>query len=331
MNANQTKQSNSKRDLNKDSKYDYSKDIVLYDSKDEKFSWLRKITAIITISNGILVYFTSLLIIIFIFSLSKVSITILTVVLTYQYFFAKRSETYRRILRFLKPQNYFRSFKLIAEEELKQGNCLFPFHPHGVLSFTPPITCALTEEFFRARFCVSRVLLNFPISGIFAKLLGGEAVNKKNFLSMMKNNDNIIFLPGGFEEATITDYNKNKVFIRNRIGFIKYALQYGYSIQPCYTFNENKLFYNFTGFEKFRLFLNKLKIPGTWFISKLGLMPHYDVDLTVVVGKRIDLPKIESPKDEEVLKYHEIYCSALSHLFYKYNKIYGDGEKLEIY
>ena len=88
---------------------------------------------------------------------------------------------------------------------------------------------------------------------------------------------------------------------------------------------------NFTGLEKFRLFLNKLKIPGTWFISKLGLMPHYNLDIAIVVGKRIDLPKIENPSDTEVKKYHEIYVKALTDLFYKYNGIYGDGNKLEIY
>jgi 2-acylglycerol O-acyltransferase 2 len=313
------------------SKFDYSKDLILYDTKDEKYSKLRKITAIFTIFQGLLVYFTSLLTIIFIFSFSKITVSILISIQIYQYFFAKRSETYRKFLRYLKPQFYFNSFKLITEEELKKSNCLFTFHPHGVLSVTIPITCTLTEVFYKARFCVSRVMLNFPISGIFAKLLGGESVSKKNFISMMKNNDNIIFLPGGFEEATITDYHKNKVFIKNRTGFIKYALEFGYSIQPCYSFNENKLFLNFTGLEKFRLFLNKLKIPGTWFISKLGFMPHYNLDIAIVVGKRIDLPKIENPSEEEVKKYHEIYMKALTDLFYKYNDIYGDGNKLEIY
>lgn len=325
-----TKQVIESNSINK-TNYDYSKDLILYDTKDEKYSKIRKITAVFTIFQGILVYFTSILAIIFIFSLSKITVSILVLILIYQYFFAKRSEMYRNLLRYLKPQFYFNSFKLIAEEELKKSNCLFPFHPHGVLSFTPTIACALTEEFYKARFCVSRVLLNFPISGILAKLLGGEPVSKHNFIGMMKNNDNIIFLPGGFEEATINDYDKNKIFIKQRTGFIKYALEYGYSIQPCYSFNENKLFLNFTGLEKFRLFLNKLKIPGTWFISKLGFMPHNDLDITIVVGKRIDLPKIDNPSEEEVRKYHEIYIKSLTELFYKYNEIYGDGNKLEIY
>jgi len=311
--------------------YDYSKDIIIYDTKDQKFSKLKKITAIFTVFQGILVYFTSIISFIFIFSFSKIIIFFLFLILFYQYFFAKKCEFYRRLLRSLNPQFYFKSFKLIAEEELKKSNCLFPFHPHGVLSFIPPIASAVSEDFYKARFCVSRVLLNFPLSGIFARLLGGEAVNKENFISFMKNNDNIVFIPGGFEEATITDYNKNKVYVKNRTGFIKYALQYGYSIQPCFSFNENKLFFNFTGLEKFRLYLNKLKIPATWFISKLGYMPHHDLDITIVVGKRIDLPRIENPTDENIKNYHEIYVNALTNLFYKYNSIYGDGNDLEVY
>ncbi len=31
---------------------------------------------------------------------------------------------------------------------------------------------------------------------------------------MMKANQSIILVPGGFEEATLTEYKKNKVFIK---------------------------------------------------------------------------------------------------------------------
>jgi len=37
-------------------------------------------------------------------------------------------------------------------------------------------------------------------------------------------------LPGGSEEIIITERGKENVFIKNRAGFIKYALQHGYTI-----------------------------------------------------------------------------------------------------
>lgn len=304
---------------------------ILYDSKNETTSYFTKILSGVTIFQGIIIYGFSLCSFFLIFSQSKILIILIALMLIYQFMFCKRSDRWRRLLQKLRPQLYFRSFKLVAEEELKDKECLFGFHPHGVLSMIPPTVCAVNETFFKSRFLVSRVLLNFPLSGVFAKLLGGESVNKSNFVKIMKEKVNIIFMPGGFEEATITDYDKNKIFIKNRIGFIKYALDFGYSIQPCYVFNEHKLYYNITKFEKFRLFMNSMKFPAVFFFSKLGIMPHYDLDITVVVGKKIDIPKTENPTEEDILKYHKIYMDSLIELYYKHTNKYGDGGKLIVY
>ena len=40
----------------------------------------------------------------------------------------------------------------------------------------------------------------------------------------MKNNKNISFLPGGFEEASVTSNKEYRLWINNRKGFVKYAL-----------------------------------------------------------------------------------------------------------
>lgn len=42
----------------------------------------------------------------------------------------------------------------------------------------------------------SRVLLMAPFSGILALLVGLEGVENKNFLQLMKNGENIYFVPG---------------------------------------------------------------------------------------------------------------------------------------
>lgn len=62
---------------------------------------------------------------------------------------------------------------------------------------------------------------------------------------------------------------------------------------------------------KFRLWLNKYKVPGTFFISKFVLMPERNVDMRTVVGKGIQLPKISMPTKEDVSKYHKIYMDEL--------------------
>ena len=74
-------------------------------------------------------------------------------------------------------------------------------------------------------------------------------------------------LPGGFEQATITCIKENRVYIKSRKGFIKYALQHGYFVYPTYSFNENKLYWTLDKFLNFRLFLNKIKMVAVIFFS----------------------------------------------------------------
>ena len=58
---------------------------------------------------------------------------------------------------------------------------------------------------------------------------------------------------------------------------------------------------------KFRLFLNKFKIPGIIYFNKLGIIPGPGTNMQTVVGKGIKCPKIEKPTKEEVAHWHRIY------------------------
>ncbi len=89
----------------------------------------------------------------------------------------------------------------------------------------------------------------------------------------MSQRKNILLAPGGFEEATITSDKEYRIYQKNRKGFIKYSLQYGYKIHPVFVFNENKIFKTTDAFLDLRLKLNKLKIPGVLYFSKYGYIP----------------------------------------------------------
>ncbi len=179
--------------------------------------------------------------------------------------------------------------------------------------------------------CVTRILMFLPISGIFTRVLGFKGVNNEQFKNFLKRGDNLFFLPGGFECATVTNYNKDRVFIKSRTGFIKYALQNGYKVYPMYTFNENKAYYTFNLFQNFRLFLSKLKLPGCMFIGKYLIYPREDINLLTVIGKPLTLPKIEHPSMEEVKHYHGIYMNLLNDVYNKYKLKNYSSEKLEMF
>jgi hypothetical protein len=58
----------------------------------------------------------------------------------------------------------------------------------------------------------------------------------------MQNKVNVAMAPGGFEEATLTTVRENRIFIKQRKGFIKYVLHYGYRVYPTFIFGENEIY-----------------------------------------------------------------------------------------
>ena len=259
-----------------------------------------------------------------------ISYSILLILLIYQFSLNNRNDYIFSFLVKCRIYNYFKSYKLIVEEELSDSKTLLCSHPHGIISLGM-INFLLNDEFKinNLKICGTRFVRNLPLSGILARWLGLEGVDNKNFKNFMKEQRNILFVPGGFECATITDDKQDKTFIMKRKGFIKYALVYGYKIRPCYTFNENKLFYIINGFETIGLILNKIKFPGCFFYGRYGILPRNDVDLCTVIGKAIKFPTILKPSKEEIDKYHSIYLNELKSLYKRYVSKYGGSSELE--
>ena len=108
-------------------------------------------------------------------------------------------------------------------------------------------------------------------------------------------------------------------------------MDYGYTIYPCYTFNENKIVYTLNYFENFRLWLNSFKLPACLFLAKFGLWPRTDIDLLIVIGKGIKFPKLENITSELVEEYHGIYIKELCSLFDRYKGRFGIKKDLVLY
>ena len=57
--------------------------------------------------------------------------------------------------------------------------------------------------------------------------------------------------------------------------------------------------------------------------TRFGLLP-YRKPIHVVVGKPIEVKRIENPTREEIENMHATYVKELQKLYEKYNPIYGD-------
>ena len=74
-------------------------------------------------------------------------------------------------------------------------------------------------------------------------------------------------LPGGMEEVALYTKGRERVYLKRRMGFIKYALQYGYLLQPGYTFGECDVYTSLQAGEGLRMWMLKnfgFVIPVFW-------------------------------------------------------------------
>ncbi|RLN56652.1 hypothetical protein BBP00_00007884 [Phytophthora kernoviae] len=190
------------------------------------------------------------------------------------------------------------------------GKALFSFHPHGILTcgFSFNGAYHMGFEHSSCRWLSAENLFWFPLIRDILNWMEYSSCAKSNMLKFMRRNQNLSLLPGGFEEATLFQRGKYRVYLKKRFGFIKIALQHGYDVHPVYTFGEEYTFHAF---------------------------PYLlcDVDLITVVGKPLRLPQIKHPTKEDVQKYQKQYVEALQDLFDCYKRVYAvePNATLEIY
>jgi hypothetical protein len=214
----------------------------------------------------------------------------------------------------------------------------FAVHPHGAfcigwaLLFTSSIMHGV-------RFCFAPSLFASPFFRLFSRSVGRPGSAARSAMEdYLKNGEDVALPPGGFEEATLTCTTQDRVFIKKRYGFVRLCLKYGVAIRPVYVFGEGRLFGNVQGMWKTRLALNRWGIPtilvwGSWFFP---LLPKKGVNLHIVVGKPLIVPKIDNPTKEEVIAWHEKYITELKRIYEEYKEVaYGneDGKvaKLEVW
>jgi 2-acylglycerol O-acyltransferase 2 len=123
---------------------------------------------------------------------------------------------------------------------------------------------------------------------------------------------------------------------RSFTGFIKYALQEGYTLVPGYAFGESDTYFTppvplLTSFRLWLMRTTKLIVPFTFgFFSPYT--PRPSVGLDTVWGAPIKLPKIENPTNEDVDKWHAKYLEHLQGIFDRNKARFGYGDReLEIF
>lgn len=245
----------------------------------------------------------------------------------------------------LNGASYYATCELRGDlDKITPGRTLYAQHPHGVLTagftWTMFWNFAFHERTGRIGFLLDEGLrLKSPTFRLMCDWFEGPnrwagAASKSVIKAAMARGESLALIPGGFQEATICAHGVDRVYIRQRLGFIKYCLQEGYAVVPCYTFGESDTYWTFTACLSQRLWLAKHNIPacamvGHWLCA---LLPRSGVHLITYLGEPLQLPRIAEPTQADVAAWHGKYVDALKATFEANKKAAGKPDAvLEIW
>eukprot|EP00929_Paragymnodinium_shiwhaense_P028627 TRINITY_DN16563_c0_g1_i1.p1 TRINITY_DN16563_c0_g1~~TRINITY_DN16563_c0_g1_i1.p1 ORF type:complete len:353 (-),score=75.87 TRINITY_DN16563_c0_g1_i1:125-1183(-) len=229
-------------------------------------------------------------------------------------------------------------------ELLKGDGFMACIHPHGILplgfSFNGALRGkAMLDDIYlpkgvklspKVTGVEAPVLWRVPFIAATLEMLGAcTPASKAKMKSLLASRIPFGILPGGSEEVAIHEHGKEHVYINNRYGFIKYGLEQGYALIVCYTFGESDQYTS----------LSWLRGINLWLVKRYGfvlplfcgrpLCPLLPLGggLHTVYGGVVQLPKIEAPTTEDVVKWHRVYVETLKSVFDTHKAKFGYGDR----
>lgn len=211
---------------------------------------------------------------------------------------------------------------------------IFAAQPHGVLSYVG--MCAATynpTDTLTVPTAAASVVLRTPllknIMGIF-NLVDASA---HNLQQLFRERKSVLIYIGGIAELFKSCTSEERLYLQQRKGFIKLALkQENVDIVPVYLFGNTSVL-SVMKHGPLAALSRKLQASLTLFWGKFYLPIPRDEKLLYVIGKPLGLPYISNPTQEDIDKWHAIYCEEVRKIFemykervpmYKHKKLYID-------
>jgi len=235
----------------------------------------------------------------------------------------------------LKPMlQYFDSYEQIIEvspidtiDRVSRGekNYILAAQPHGVVTYNGILGAVAAPSELQGRIptAVADVVLWTPILKHVIGIFGLISASKKSLVETLKKKGfpgTVMLYTGGIAELFLSDEKEERLYLKNRKGFIKLSLQTGVDVIPVYLFG-NTTVLSVLKTSLLPTLSRKLGISLTYMWGKWGLpIPRNDCKLLYVSGQPIGIPQIPHPTQEDIDKYHNLYCLQVQNLFDKYKE-----------
>ncbi|KAG0557484.1 hypothetical protein KC19_11G134200 [Ceratodon purpureus] len=233
--------------------------------------------------------------------------------------------------------NYFPIKVIFEDKEAFDPNQSYVIaaEPHSVLPLgiviLTPQSGVLPVNKLRA--LASNAVFWSPLVRHIWTWLGVAPVSRKSFSEFLKKGISCIVCPGGVQECLYMREGSEVVFLKQRYGFIKVAMEAGSPLVPTFCFGQSNAYKWWKPRGKWYNQLSRaIGFTPMYFWGRFGGPVPFRTPMYYVVGKPIPVSKITNPSHEEVSVVHGKFIGALEALFEKHKRDLGfEGSTLEVY
>ena len=117
---------------------------------------------------------------------------------------------------------------------------VFGVEPHSVLPLGLLAIAKFTNSLPlpNARALASSVVFLVPIVRHVVTWLGLAPANRASFRRLLAGGGTVLLVPGGVQECLVLQHGEEVVFLKQRLGFVKLAMEEGAALVPCFCFGQ---------------------------------------------------------------------------------------------
>ncbi|KAI8477462.1 MAG: diacylglycerol acyltransferase-domain-containing protein [Monoraphidium minutum] len=233
----------------------------------------------------------------------------------------------------LKAIRQYFNFSVTIEAPAALGQrAIWAEYPHGVFPLSQLLAVSLDPRRWpglRAHSVGASVLFRVPLWRQMLGWLGVRPASRRHFSRLLQDRGAVKVNPGGIAEMYLLDQGAEVIKLRERMGFVRIAVESGAPLLPVYHFGTSAMLRwhapkCLEGLSR-RMRASLGIITGRW-----GLPLPYKVPLHAVVGPPVpvrQLPRGHPEFDAAVAEAHAAYVDALSGLYHRHRAAYGWGDR----
>jgi len=158
----------------------------------------------------------------------------------------------------------------------------------------------------------------FPVMRQFMSWLGVHPASRKNITKILNNHQNVAVIPGGIAEMYLINEITEEIYLNERKGFIKAAIQEGADIIPTFFYGNTTLFtiVGGSGSDSFLAKISRqLKASIMFFYGRYFLPIPYRKPLFMACGTPVQVTQNDNPTIEEINEVMQRLQSGVMQLY----------------